>query len=564
MENVESMISVSNKHLIDNRPYQALLFFEELLPEYGETLPGIRHNIGLCYELVGRFDEAIHEYKKNVDIHPKYIRSYIGVANCMRHRKQNKDALEWLLQALEVDEVYPQTYFLLGVQYNLLNDIESACHYTIMGYIKAAQVDARDSMHYTQAYMDHFTGSVFTCRKGSPGILSFLYCENIPEDDIFLLHKFFDQSEPLEPIQLKGKRGLATKMRIGYISENIKNSSQMSCLLPLLEHHDPDNFDIYVYNLGDKEDVYTEKVKQVGIRYSWFKESYDIDSIRKAIGKDDLDILVSLDGHTCLALALKVMHERIAKVQMDFLGYPFSTMKESIDYKIVDDFTDPDGSEKMYSEILLKPNKCFLLWKPLCDVVFSHQYIPNTPRKILSPNNFMKLSRTTIDLYKAILGRTDAHLYLKSSNHESGTYIQEFFDTNFKGYEERIHFIEFIQDMEEHFNNTSLFDIVLDTTPYNGTITTLESLYASTPVVTLCGNTHRSRVSADILDTINHQELIARSNNEYVDVAVRLLNDPARLVDLHANLRGALEKSSIMQYEKYVRNLENSYTRLLK
>jgi protein O-GlcNAc transferase len=555
---MEDLLSEANGYLIREEAYAAIMKYEIVL----ETMehPSIRHNMAQAYEILNNYDEAISNFQTNIRAYPQYIRSYIGMANCYRHRKDTASSLVWLEKALEVDDMYPQTYFLLGAHYNLKNNVEMACHYTILGYIKSAQLNAKDSMHYVQTYMDPMSDSIYTCRIGSPGILSFLYCEDIPEDDIFLLHKFFDQCTPLQPVALKQKRRLGAPIRVGYISENIKNSPQISTLLPILEHHDTDNLSIYVYNIGDEEDKYTERVKSIpNMTYRWFERLLDLDAIRGGIAGDDLDILVSLDGHTCSSLCMKVMHEKVAKVHVDFLGYPFSTMKDSMDYKIVDDCTDPKGYERMYSEILLKPNPCFLVWKPLVEIPSTISYSPNTPRRILSPNNFMKLSKTTIQLYTQILDRCSAHLYVKSSSHESGTFIQDFFRDNFSKYLDRIHFITFIEDTLEHYLHTGTYDVVLDTTPYNGTVTTLESLYCNVPVVTLCGSKHRSRVSTSILKTIGHPELVTETPQEYVNTVVNLLKDEARLEAYHQTLRKDLESSSIMQCTPYVKNLEKSY-----
>lgn len=68
-------------------------------------------------------------------------------------------------------------------------------------------------------------------------------------------------------------------------------------------------------------------------------------------------------------------------------------------------------------------------------------------------------------------------------------------------------------------------DISLDTFPYNGTTTSCESLWMGVPVVTLLGDRHASRVGGSILTRLDMEYIIARSEDEYVEIAVRLAED---------------------------------------
>ncbi len=55
----------------------------------------------------------------------------------------------------------------------------------------------------------------------------------------------------------------------------------------------------------------------------------------------------------------------------------------------------------------------------------------------------------------------------------------------------------------------------LDTFPYNGTTTTCESMYMGSPIVTLAGRTHSSRVGASLLSVVGLPDLIGKSESNF-------------------------------------------------
>ena len=83
-------------------------------------------------------------------------------------------------------------------------------------------------------------------------------------------------------------------------------------------------------------------------------------------------------------------------------------------------------------------------------------------------------------------------------------------------------------------------DIGLDTVPYNGHTTTLDSLWMGVPVVTLVGDTVVGRAGCSQLENLDLPELIASTPEAFVEVATRLAADRVRL----AELRGPFKTSA--------------------
>ena len=73
-------------------------------------------------------------------------------------------------------------------------------------------------------------------------------------------------------------------------------------------------------------------------------------------------------------------------------------------------------------------------------------------------------------------------------------------------------------------------DIALDTFPYPGGLTTCEALFMGAPVVTLIGYRHGSRFGLSFLSNFGLSELAAKNKEEYVNIAVALVQNRELLI----------------------------------
>ena len=102
-------------------------------------------------------------------------------------------------------------------------------------------------------------------------------------------------------------------------------------------------------------------------------------------------------------------------------------------------------------------------------------------------------------------------------------------------------------------------DIGLDTVPYNGHTTSLDSLWMGVPVVTLVGPTVVGRAGLSQLMNLGLPKLIAASPEQYVYIAAELAGDPPRLRALRATLRKRMRASPLMDAPRFARNIEAAY-----
>jgi protein O-GlcNAc transferase len=106
----------------------------------------------------------------------------------------------------------------------------------------------------------------------------------------------------------------------------------------------------------------------------------------------------------------------------------------------------------------------------------------------------------------------------------------------------------------------SEIDIMLDSFPHVGGITTLESAWSGAPCVTLVGERAPSRVSASILHNIGLDDWIAQTPDEYVRIAVE--KSALDLSELRASLPGRIRATTVGDPDRYTRELETVYRNL--
>jgi len=107
-------------------------------------------------------------------------------------------------------------------------------------------------------------------------------------------------------------------------------------------------------------------------------------------------------------------------------------------------------------------------------------------------------------------------------------------------------------------------DVTLDTWPYCGGNTTAESLWQGVPVVSLKGERFSSRYGASLLTAAGCADLIANSQEEFVDLAAKLALDTNRLVSLRRNLRQIYTAGGLNDSVRFARNLEGAYLEMLE
>jgi predicted O-linked N-acetylglucosamine transferase (SPINDLY family) len=215
--------------------------------------------------------------------------------------------------------------------------------------------------------------------------------------------------------------------------------------------------------------------------------------------------------------------------------------------------------DHFYSEKLLRLPHSYICFEPPGSVPEPGPLpaLKNGFITFASFNALKKVNVAVIDLWARVLAAVpDAQLLLKSPAlgcaATRGRTIARFADAGVPVARLKLLGGSSFQD---HLAAMRCADIALDTFPYSGGITTLESLWMGLPVITWPGETFASRHSFGYLNTIGMTDLIAASGDEYIDHAVRLARDIERLTESRAGMRTIMLSSPLADRDGFATSL---------
>jgi predicted O-linked N-acetylglucosamine transferase (SPINDLY family) len=358
------------------------------------------------------------------------------------------------------------------------------------------------------------------------------------------------------------------RLRIGYLSANLRRSSTGLNLEPLYAHHDHERFEIVSYAQGAIADDMTARFRAWSDVWRPIAGLSDA-AVADLIRGDGIDVLVSVagwfDGNRPLVCA-----GRAAPVQVSYYDAASSGLA-AMDYWLSDGFLHPAGTVDPHTEELVRVPHLLAYGvpegTPAVGPVPSQG--PAGPGfgsgrvRFGSCNNPAKIGRAVIGVWGRILAAVPGSvMVLKYLNWYGnagvrGRYERAFGDVGIGP--DRLEFDVAGGDRGRHLGFVTGIDVGLDPWPFNGCTTTFEALWMGVPVVTLAGERYVSRMSGSLLHTLGLGDLIARDEDGYVGTAVSLAGDVGRRAALRGELRGRLRGSLICAGPAYAGSLEAAY-----
>jgi predicted O-linked N-acetylglucosamine transferase (SPINDLY family) len=355
-------------------------------------------------------------------------------------------------------------------------------------------------------------------------------------------------------------------LKIGYISHCLRRHSVGWLARWIFEHHDRDNFKIYAYLLADHPGNDSVKDRIIPLCEQAYRMGTDAESIIRQIKDDEIDILVDLDSLTS-DLTCQIMAVKPAPIQITWLGWDASGIP-AIDYFIADPYVLPANAQEYYSEKIWRLPNTYLAvdgFEVLFPTIHRSQFdIPQDSIVYFTSQTGYKRHPDTVKLQMQILkGVPNSYLFIKGSADKES--LRQFFrdmaeEVGVSG--DRLRFLPTANTEAEHRANLDIADVVLDTYPYTGATTTMETLWMCIPMVTRVGQQFAARNSYTMMMNAGISEGIAWTDVEYVEWGIKLGTDENLRKQVFWKLKESRKTSPLWNAKQFTKNMENAYTQM--
>ncbi len=342
------------------------------------------------------------------------------------------------------------------------------------------------------------------------------------------------------------------KLRVAFVSADFKEHSVAYFIEPVLRHLPRDRVEVVAFSRVIKPDAMTARLKSVCDEWVDVKDATDAE-VAARIRTARIDVAVELSGLT-QGNSLAAFAMKPAPVQLSYLGYPNTSGLAAIGGRLVDSITDPSGELALVpGEATYRLDPIFLCYRSSAQIR-GEDWPSAAPAREPGPPTFAsfnvvsKINEPVADVWARVLHAVpDSRLLLKARSLSSPAVKDRLLGWfKARGIEAgRIEMLAYVPTHAEHLAIYRRVDVGLDPFPYAGTTTTCEALSMGVPVVTLRGAAHAGRVGASILSSVGLADLVADSENRYVEIASALARDQDRLSRLRDSLREALARSPL-------------------
>lgn len=561
-ESVDALHFLGVIALQRHAPSLAIELISEALLRNAANAPA-HNNLGLAFTAQGKKAEAVSAYLAALALKPDYADALVNLRDAIAHF-DHRDGL-WVLgethqRANQLDEAAACMERLLAMEPANVNA------HNLLANIRRNQARHREAIEHYQLAIRHDSDPVVAWQN----LLFCMLCTGrFSAAEIHAKHREFARrfEQPLLPPQpaFGNTRDPDRRLKIGYVSPDLRNNVVGHYMQPIFENHDRAGFETHCYFLGSARDGVSERLASLVDRWHDV-QSLAGDELAALIRSHGIDILVDLCGHgpgnRILAFA-----RRPAPVQVNYLDYSATTGLSSMDYRLTTEYCDPGGtSEQYYSEKLYRLPGAYWTYNPAASLPVSA--LPARTNGCVtfgSFNLYYRITGEVLDLWaRVLLAVPRSRLVIVSVAAGSAqAALRE--RLNRAGISSDRVSAHGLVSYAEYHELIGAVDIALAPWPYNGATTAMDCLWNGVPVVSRAGGeTFSTRLGCSVLAAAGLPELIAADAEDYVRTASRLAADADRLSGLRQTLRQRLEASPLRDFRGFTKGLEAAYRSMWK
>ncbi|MBL8826038.1 MAG: tetratricopeptide repeat protein [Planctomycetaceae bacterium] len=539
----------------------------------------VHNNLGICLALRGKLEESKAEFKTAIALQPTHPEAHSNLGNVLLTQARYHEAVACYRESLKHNNQNALAYNNLSAALAPLGHLHEAAQCGELAVkLQPEYPDAWNNLGNVYKDMGWFDQSYVATREAlrqqpqfisahSNLLMALNYDPRISQEQIAAEHWLWFERQGKDlprPTSYRNRPDPDRPLRIGYISPDFRQHPVTDFLIPILEHHDRQQFPTFLYSNSGAPDATTERVRAACDSWNLVHGRTDAE-VAQLVQEHEIDILVDLAGHTAHN-RLPTFARKPAPVQVTYLGYPATTGVPTIDYLFTDAVVDRPEDEAFYIEKLWRLEGGFSCWagpRNLPDVnelpALKNGYIT-----FGSLHAITKLNPGVLALWAQLLrGMPTARLILARTTLRGPAQEQILGELGKHGIDaSRIEIRNTWKTAVGHWENYADIDISLDVFPWCGHTTACESLWLGVPIVTLMGNRHAGRMVASVLTYAGLSDWIGATPDDYVRIATEKASQVDQLAELRRNLRPKLLASPVGDGRRITDQVESAYRQM--
>ncbi len=529
---------------------------------------------GSAYQAAGLRDVALQCYDESLAMDPNALDVLLNSGVLLRDMFRHRDALERFNRILAIDPNHQAALGNCAILLTGFKQNEQAI--ALFKRLLALNPDydyGLGLLLYEQLHVCDWSDFeslsqqiVEATRSGRRACKSLAIMAISDEADIHqhAAQTFASHYYPRKPHALwQGERYRHEKIRIAYVSPDLREHPVGHLIAGVFERHDKARFETIAISLGvdDQSRIRERMIKA-------FDQFYDVQNkgslqIAQLMRTLEVDIAIDLGGYTS-DTRTDVFALRPAPIQVNYLGYPGTMGSDYFDYILADRHVIPEEHRGFYNEQVVWLPDAYL---PTDSGI---QISPHTPTRaecglpdeavvFCSFSHDYKISPPLFDVWMRLLQQVpDSVLWLMSRNEISQKNLRK--EAERRGVSgDRLVFATRVPRVEDHLARYRQADLFLDTHPYNAHTTAADALMAGLPVVTCMGNAFPARVAGSLLHAIGLPELATTSLAHYEALALQLAQHPEQRQNIKARLDANHDTAPLFDTRMFCRHLEAAY-----
>ena len=523
---------------------------------------------------INEFGKSLEYFNFCIKLEPENFKVYNNLGNLFINLKNYKKAKECYDKAIKLNKNFAEAYNnrgeLLQLRFNefekAIKDFNKAFELNKnIDFIEGKKLHAKMILHDWEEY----NKEIEIIQKGIDNQKKTIYPFALMAllDDPINIKKVTELyiGDNLLNTKKPKKNDYKDKINLGYFSAEFENHPVMHLMLDVFKNHNNSKFNIYAFSLNSKEDNWTRNLKK------YFNKFIDASNISdkeiKILSKElDIDIAINLTGHT-LNARNSIFFNRVAPIQINYLGYPGTMGSKIFDYIIADKIIVPKENVNYYSEKVIYLPNCYQANQEKIEFTSKRLdkkdfNLPDNHFIFGCFNNSYKITPSIFKSWMNILKKCEKSVLWLLENNKKGR--QNLYrEAEINGVKKnRIIFAERMPT-KEHLKRLKFIDLFLDTFPYNAHTTASEAIRMGVPILTLKGKSFASRVASSILTNVGLENLITSNNKDYENKAIFLANNIQEIKNLKKHLKNKINTHKLFDSKTFTKDLEKIYTKIL-